>query len=618
MASARRPPSSTPSPESPLSESPERSSSEGPASPPPLSDVARGTAPRFASARRLGRALHDHCLRKKPLPSDVEACVADLFSASKQAASGKERLLDAARDFARGRADICGYDVCELRRFARQRAIVDLGAEQGHRLHVPDAAVCKDGRRARLASSRKCRRRLERAFLELALAAAFDGVSLARAAVRASARLAFYPRDVLLRSAPGTWLAGLLPLTFLSRAETAEPALEALGHLRAASGGWHHAWTPSSWLRRDDESTQILAGLKQLLLEVPAWIQGVFAALVSLFGGSIVASLNVAFLSLPAWRLPDCRRGAYSPDGWCSLFASLLTTAVFHWIAAATIGTLPLLDALLPHLAPGAAKSVDGSLHALRRDYPWLASRLLPGHAAAAQAERLRDATRKHRPRGDAFSSEKAIAAELVKQGLVPFQLAAAFAETISACFRRAPQEGPEDYSALFALAGDLSRSLFAQAGGFMKELLPQAAGDLVTATSFVLEALGSRNALPAWAREAASKGGLEVLAQVSSSSWADAFFHLGRLQELWPLDPGTGYWKAAVEFFATVASSQEDVSGTRVSPGAQLFVAAFLASLSEGMLRCKDAVSCELALQLRTRLLEAELEQLPRTPGPL
>ena len=243
----------------------------------------------YASASRLGEALHQHCSKKQELPPDVQQCLADMIKTDYSNPTWKNRVARRLQSFTRDKNNICSYDICDLQRLEGQRAVLDLGEEEKHRLIVPEKKRCSDAKLANLRAVDQCHAGLGLAAVEFALM--------------------------------GTLGIGSLSKRFVS------PIVSFANHLTGIIG-----------LSKNtiDLSTQVARMSKRLTEFV---LQDVFGDALSLFGMSIVPALTSLFMMLPVWSTPDCKAGHYATEGWLMVVCSSLSSLIFYWVANMTMAT---------------------------------------------------------------------------------------------------------------------------------------------------------------------------------------------------------------------------------------------------------------------------------------
>jgi hypothetical protein len=204
----------------------------------------------------------------------------------------KNRFARRLQSFTRNKRNVCSYDICDLERLEGQKAVVDLGEAQKHRLIVPQLERCSDAKLANLRSVDQCHKGLGLAVTEFAVMAALGLGSLSKRVTSST--------------------VGLANLVFPFAALT--------------------------------KNISTASGMSGAILELVN--KNVFGKALSLFGMTIVPALTSLFMILPSWSMPDCKQGHYTTEGWLTFFCSSLTGFLFYWVASMTMATETFLTAL--------------------------------------------------------------------------------------------------------------------------------------------------------------------------------------------------------------------------------------------------------------------------------
>lgn len=237
---------------------------------------------RYASAHRLGQALHNHCLKREELAPDVHQCMVEMFKTDQADRSLNARLARRLSNYTTDKTQICSHDICDIERLQGQRAILELGKAQRHRLIVPDVARCSNAKLAHLTSVDKCHKSLTLAATEAAVMTALGGLNKARGFTKVGVRVANF----------------LFP--------------------------WRH-------------SLDTFPALNVFVSTLA--FHNVFGKAMGLFGTTLVPALTSVLMLLPVWNLPDCKKGHYSADGWLMLLSSTLSGLIFFWVGSLVAAT---------------------------------------------------------------------------------------------------------------------------------------------------------------------------------------------------------------------------------------------------------------------------------------
>lgn len=245
---------------------------------------------RYASAHRLGQALNNHCLKREALAPDVHQCMMEMFKTDQADRSLKARLARRLSSYTTDKTQICSHDICDLERLQGQRAILDLGEAQRHRLFVPDVARCSDAKLAHLKSVDRCHKSLTLAATEVAVMTALSGLNRARGFAKVGVRVANF----------------LFP--------------------------WRH-------------SLDVFPALNVIVSTLA--FHNVFGKALGLFGLTLVPALTSVLMLLPVWSMPNCKKGHYSADGWVMLFSSTLSGLIFFWVGSLVAATTTFATGLV-------------------------------------------------------------------------------------------------------------------------------------------------------------------------------------------------------------------------------------------------------------------------------
>ena len=279
-------------PSSPLDASPDSASSDSASSISPKEKRTQREGRKYATASRLGEALHRHCIKAEPLAPDVQHCLAEMIKTDYANPTWKNRFARRLQSFTRGKSDMCSYDICDLERLEGQKAVLDLGKDQKHRLIVPRLERCSDAKLANLHSVDQCHKGLGLAVTEFAVMAALGLGGLSKRVTSSTVGLANL----------------VFPFTALP------------------------------------ESISMASGMSGAILELVK--KNVFGKALSLFGMTIVPALTSLFMIMPSWSMPDCKQGHYATEGWLMFFCSSLTGFLFYWVASMTMATETFLTTL--------------------------------------------------------------------------------------------------------------------------------------------------------------------------------------------------------------------------------------------------------------------------------
>jgi hypothetical protein len=482
------------------------------------SDAHHGLhAAHYASSHRLGRAVHRHCLQQEALAPDVQHCIEEMFKTDHDDRAWHERWARYIDRFTHSKGLLCSYDTCELERLSGQRAIAELDDKHGNRLVVVDQRRCSDAKLAHLKPSVKCHRGLARASAEFTVFGLLEAVRHGKRGLTGITALA---NRVMPWGFAGTNLLSVMD------AQSGMPKI-----------------------------TKLLSSLFE---------RNIFGDATAVFGMTIVPALAAVFTMLPVWKMPNCKRGHYSADGWVMFFSSLLTGLIYYWASFMVTNTTLFASAFENKLGG---------------DWDW-----------ASYVNRVRE------------------------WGFIPAGLANAVAEHVSLALE----------SASGATAS--MTSLFDLYIGYLFEKLPDIMRALLEGVGASVRYLADSGNLPMWMKDMWSMHITDFYATMSLSAWTSVIHRITTAWKHWKMletkrsaeiaSVGAAY---AQPFWKGVVGGTTHEENMNRADSAQWALAGIgLSNLSLYMVRFKDWLMCKLALMLTMWWKERKLEALLKDKVPV